>query len=69
MGKGLERQAKDFGIYPGSSGEPFNFFSSGVTGSELHFRKIKPVEEWKIDYGCERLEVRRVIRRSLERPK
>lgn len=69
MGKGLECQAKDFGIYPGGSGEPFNFFSSGVTGLELHFREIKPVNEWKTDYGRERLEVRKPIRRSLERPR
>ena len=49
MGKGLECQAKEFGIHPGGSGEPFHFFSSGVTGLELHFREIKPVggmEDW-----------------------
>lgn len=69
MGKGLECQAKDFGIYPGGHGEPFNFFSSGVTGLEVHFREIKPVEEWRTKCGCERLEVRKPIKRSLERPR
>lgn len=49
MGKGLECQDKDFGIYPGGSGEPFNFFSSGVTGLELHFWEIKTVGVWKED--------------------
>lgn len=66
MGKGLECQDKDFGIYPGGSGEPFNCFSSGDTGLELCFREIKPVGGWKIDYGREILEVRRLIRRSLK---
>lgn len=67
MGKGLECQAKDFGLHPGGSVEPFNCFSSGVSGLELHFREIKPVEGWKIDYGHGRLEVRRLIRGSLKR--
>lgn len=69
MGKGLECQARDVGIYPGGSGEPFNFFSSGVTGLELHFREIKRVEGRKIDYGHGRVEVGRLIRRSLKRPR
>lgn len=69
MGNGLECQARDVGIYPEGSGEPFNCFSSGVTGLELHFREIKPVEGRKIDYGRGRVEVRRLIRRSLKRPR
>lgn len=32
MGKGLECQMEDFVMHPGGSGEPFNFFSSGITG-------------------------------------
>lgn len=31
MVKGLECQAKDFGIYPGGSRKSFKFFSSRVT--------------------------------------
>lgn len=30
MVQGLECQAKDLGVYPGGSGEPFKFFNSGV---------------------------------------
>lgn len=47
MGKGLECQAKDFGVHPGGSGEPFNFLAVGVTGLELHFREIKTMEGWE----------------------
>lgn len=47
MGKDLECQAKDFGMHPGSIGEPFNFLAVGVRGLELHFREIKPMEGWE----------------------
>lgn len=63
MVKGPECRAKDFGIYPGSNKEPCKifFFISGIIGLKLHFRKIKPVEEWMMvteDRDCRQISLR-----------
>lgn len=43
------------------------FFISGMICVKLCFREIKPMEEWKMDNRRGRLEVRRVVRRTLKR--
>lgn len=43
------------------------FFISGIICVKLCFGEIKPMEEWKMDNRRGRLEVSRVIRRTLKR--
>lgn len=66
-GKALNAKLRILALFLEAVGSHLTLFSSGVTGLELHFRKIKPVRGWEMGYGQGSLEVRKLIRSLLKR--